>query len=396
MFSHRRTALVALLVSVLLTAPLAIGQQVFGSIFGTVTDSTGAAIPGAKVTITDQNKGTKSEVTTDASGNYTRGQLIPDTYKVEVEVKGFQKVISNGIEVRVDEAARYDAAMKVGDVATEVEVTAAAPLLQSDRADVAQVLTAKTVEDLPNLGRNAQSYELLNPGTAKMGWQHASDENPQNSIQLIANGLLFDQIGYELDGTTNQDPILGIIIINPNFDSLAEVKQASQNFDAEFSYVGAGLISYSTKSGTNEFHGSAFEYLQLNTPGFTTQAENPFVGIAPPLYRQNQFGGSIGGPVIKNKLFFFGDAQINRQSQGGAIVTSVPDALNRTGNFSDWLVSNPNYVIYDPNTGNPTTGVGRLPFANNTIPTNRLSPQALAIMNYFPLPNPSRFPTNRT
>ena len=121
MFSHRRTALAALFVSVLLAAPLAIGQQVFGRIFGTVTDSTGAAIPGAKVTITDQNKGTKSEVTTDASGNYTRGQLIPDTYKVEVEVKGFQKVVSNGIEVRVDESARYDAALKVGDVATKLK-----------------------------------------------------------------------------------------------------------------------------------------------------------------------------------------------------------------------------------------------------------------------------------
>jgi hypothetical protein len=387
MLSLRRVAFFALIASVLLTTPLAVGQQVFGSIFGTVTDTTGAAIAGARVVITDQNKGTKSEVTTDASGNYTKGQLIPDTYKVEVEVKGFQRVISNGIEVRVDESARYDAALKVGDVSTEVEVTATAPLLQSDRADVAQTLTTKEVNELPNLGRNAQSYELLNPGTAKIGWQHASDENPQGSIQLIANGLLFDQIGYELDGTTNQDPILGIIIINPTFDSIGELKQANQNFDAEFSYVGAGLISYSTKSGTNEFHGDAFEYLQLNTPGFTSFAANPFTGLPAALYRQNQFGGAIGGPILKNKLFFFGDAQINRESQGASVVTSVPDALNRTGNFSDWLAANPAAVIYDPTTGNPTTGLGRTPFANNTIPTNRLSPQALAILQNFPAPN---------
>ena len=386
MFSLQRLALVSLVVFILLTAPLAIGQQVFGSIFGTVTDSTGAAIAGAKVTITDTNKGTKSEVTTDASGNYTKGQLIPDTYKVEVEVKGFQKVVSNGLEVRVDESARYDAALKVGDVATEVEVTAVAPLLQSDRADVAQTLTTKEVNDLPNLGRNAQSYELLNPGTAKIGWQHASDENPQGSVQLIANGLLFDQIGYELDGTTNQDPILGIIIINPTFDSIAELKQANQNFDAEFSYVGAGLISYSTKSGTNSFHGDAFEYLQINTPGFTTFAASPFAGGLPAaLYRQNQFGGSIGGPILKNKLFFFGDAQINREAQGASVLTSVPDALNRTGNFSDWLPIGA--IIYDPATGNAATGLGRTAFPNNTIPMNRLSSQALAIMQNFPLPN---------
>jgi Carboxypeptidase regulatory-like domain/TonB dependent receptor len=394
MFSLYRVALVALFVSILLT-PLAIGQQVFGSIFGTVTDSTGAAIGGAKVTITDQQKGTKSEVTTDSSGNYTRGQLIPDTYKVEVEVKGFQRVISNGIEVRVDEAARYDAALKVGDVSTQVEVTAAAPLLQSDRADVAQTLSTKEVNELPNLGRNAQAYELLNPGTAKIGWQHASDENPQGSVQLVSNGQLFDSIGYELDGTTNQDPILGIIIINPTFDSIAELKQANQNFDAEFSYVGAGMISYSTKSGTNEFHGDAFEYLQLNTPGFDTFAADPFKGPSA-LYRQNQFGGAIGGPILKNKLFFFGDAQINRAAQGASVLTSVPDALNRKGDFSDWLAygksSGSNLQIYDPSTGDPLTGVGRTPFANNVIPTNRLSPQALAILNYFPLPNSQLVP----
>src|SRR5580700_10270597 len=205
MLSHgRRMLLIGLVLGLVLSASIIYAQQVFGSIFGTVTDPGGAVVASAKVTITDLNKGTKFETTTDNAGNYNKGQLVPDTYTVTIEAPGFSRVVSSRVEVRVDEAARFDASLKVGDVATEVEVTAAAPLLQSDRADVAQVLTAKTVEDLPNLGRNAQSYELLNPGTAKIGWQHASDENPQNSIQLIANGLLFDQIGYELDGTTNQ------------------------------------------------------------------------------------------------------------------------------------------------------------------------------------------------
>ena len=127
-------------------------------------------------------------------------------------------------------------------------MTAAAPLLQTDRADVAQTFSAAQINDLPSIGRNAQSMELLQPGTAKIGWQHASDENPQGSVQMVADGQLFDSMGYELDGTTNQDPILGIIVINPTFDSLAEVKQANQNFDAEFSYA-ANMASYSTKSG---------------------------------------------------------------------------------------------------------------------------------------------------
>lgn len=362
-------------------------QQVFGSIYGTVTDASGAAVANAKVTITDNSKGTKFEVTTDANGNYNKGQLIPDPYKVEIEAAGFQRVVSNDVLVQVDAAARFDVALKVGEVTTEVEVVAAAPLLQSDRADIQQTFSQKEIEDLPNIGRNVQSMELLQPGTAKLGWQHASDENPQNSIQMVVDGQLFSQMGYELDGTTNQDPILGIIVINPNIESLAEVKQSLQNFDAEFSYVGGGIASYSTRSGTNDFHGSAFEYNQINTPGFVTVARNPFSDLPSALYRQNQFGGSIGGPIIKNKLFFFGDAELNRQFQGGSIVTSVPDALSRSGNFSQWLAYNSNYQIYNPASGDPNTGLGRTPFANNTIPASMISPQAQAIMAYFPNPN---------
>ena len=278
MSSHgRRMLLIGLALGLVSTASITYGQQIFGSIFGTVTDPGGAVVASAKVTITDLNKGTKFETATDNAGNYNKGQLVPDNYTVTIEAPGFTRVVSSRLEVRVDEAARFDASMKVGDVATEVEVTAAAPLLQSDRADVAQTFTGAEINELPNIGRNLQSMELLQPGTAKLGWQHASDENPQGSVQMIISGQLFSSMGYELDGTTNQDPILGIIVINPTFDSVSEAHQALQNFDAEFSYVGGGTTSYSTKSGTNAFHGDAFEYLQLNTPGFTTFARNPFL-----------------------------------------------------------------------------------------------------------------------
>jgi len=361
-------------------------QQVFGSIVGTVTDPSGAAVNGAKVTITDTQKGTTSDVSTNESGYYTKGQLIPGQYQVTIEASGFQKTVSNPITVQVDAVARFDVAMQVGNVSQEVEVTAAAPLLQSDRADVAQTFDAHQIEELPSVGRNLQALELLNPGTVPFGWGHASDENPQGSVQMVVNGQVFSAMGYELDGTTNQDPILGIIVINPTFDSVAEVKQANQDFDAEFSYTGGGIASYSTKSGTNDFHGDVFEFLQVNTPGFTDFARNPFTN-GNPVYRQNQFGGSIGGRVIKDKLFFFADTQLNRQALGGSLNTSVPTAQDRTGNLSDWLAASPNYQIFDPNTGNQTTGVGRTPFPNNVIPTARLSPQALAILAYFPLPN---------
>jgi hypothetical protein len=394
MVSFRKALQTAFTVSALCVASFvpANAQQVFGSIIGTVTDPSGGAVANAKVTITDTNKGTSSTVMTDAQGAYTKGQLIPDTYKITIEAPGFQKVASNAVDVHVDESVKFDAALKVGDVSSTVEVTAAAPLLQADRADVSQTFSAQQINDLPNLGRNAQSMELLQPGTAKLGWQHASDENPQGSVQMIADGQLFDSMGYELDGTTNQDPILGIIVINPTFDSLSEIKQANQNFDAEFDYA-VNMTSYSTKSGSNTFHADAFEYLQLNTPGFTTFSANPINNLPAATYRQNQYGGSLGGAIVKDKLFFFADTQLNREAEGGGITdpsngsayASVPTAANRLGNLSDYVAAG--YAIYDPSTGNPTTGLGRQLFTGGIIPASRISPQSAAILNNFPSPN---------
>jgi hypothetical protein len=399
------------LLALTLNPQVVFGQQVYGSIYGTVTDPTGAGVPGAKVTITDQEKGTKYEVTTDSVGNYTKDRLIPGLYTVQVEGTGFRTAVSRDIRVSVDQAARLDVALQVGNVSEQVEVTAAAPLLQSDRADVATTLTSTQIIELPNQNRNFQSYELLLPGTNRLGWQHASSENPQGSVQIQVNGQHFAGTGFQLDGTDNQDPILGIIVINPNLDAVTEAKISSQNYDAEFAYAGSGLMNVSTKSGTNQFHGSAFEYLQNNSPGFGTFARNPFndaeLNGVPPL-KWNQFGGSIGGPIVKNKLFFFGDAQLTRRRTGSSVKTSVPTALARQGNFSEYLRAqegaplvmdtNGNQVrlqqnmIFDPATGDSATGVGRRAFPNNTIPTSRLSPQALALLQYFPMPNASGDP----
>ena len=318
----------------------AFGQQVYGSIYGTVTDQSGAGVPNAKVTITDQEKGSKSEVTTNEVGNYTKDRLIPGLYTVEVEGTGFRKVVSRDVRVNVDNAARIDIALEVGNVSEQVEVTAAAPLLQSDRADVSTTLSSKQIIELPSYNRNFQAYELLLPGTQRVGWQHASSENPQGSVQVQVNGQHFAGTGFQLDGTDNQDPILGIIVINPNLDSVTESKISSQNYDAEFSYAGSGLMNVSTRSGTNDIHGSAFEYLQNNSPGFSTFARNPFNSAedtsVPPV-KWNQFGGSVGGAIIKNKLFYFGDAQLTRRRTGSSVKTSVPTINARNGDFSDYL-----------------------------------------------------------
>src|SRR5947208_46212 len=201
-----------------------------------------------------------------------------------------------------------------------VEVTSEAPPWKTDRADVSITFDQKAVSELPLLNRNFTSLELASPGTQKLvGWGHAATENPQGSQQIFVNGQHFSGTAYELDGTDNQDPILGIIVINPNLDAITEAKVALQNYDAEFGKAVAGIVTVQTKSGSNDFHGTGFYFRRTDA----TQARDPFTQFAKdpithrflPSQRWQQLGGTVGGPVIKNKLFFFGDYQGTRQSR---------------------------------------------------------------------------------
>ena len=379
---------VLIAVLLLLTAPGANAQQVFGSIYGTVTDKTGGGVPGARVVISDQDKGTSFATVTNQDGNYARDRLIPGSYTVEVEGKGFRKAISKDVRVNVDQGSRLDVTLEIGEVTQSIEVSAAAPLLQSDRADVATTFTSKQLEDLPSFERNAQSFLLMTPGAVKLnGWDHAASENPQGSKQILVNGQHFSGTGYQLDGTENQDPILGIIVINPNIDSLGESKIASQNYDAEFGYAGAGIMNTATKSGTNQIHGSAFEFLRTNSSGFTDFGRDPFTEPnGPAAVHWNQFGGSIGGPLVRNKVFWFADTQLTRQRNGGSVLTNVPTLKARDGDLSEYVDGTRN-IVYDPLTGNTATGQGRTAFPGNIIPKDRLSAQALAILKFVPAPN---------
>ncbi len=390
--------------------PTALGQVVYGSIFGTVTDATGGSVPNAKVTITNTSTNTKTEVTTNENGNYSRGQLLAGAYRVEVEAAGFRKAVVSNTNVSVDTSSRVDLKMEVGDVTQSVEVTAEAALLQSDRAEVNTIFTSKQLMELPSFDRNFQAFQLLVPGSQRLGWQHASSENPQGSVQIQVNGQHFSGTDFQLDGTSNQDPILGIIVINPTLDSVVETKFASQNYDAEFGLAAAGNVVITTKSGTNNLHGSLFEFLRNNSPGFQSFARNPFNGAedkgTPPV-KWNQFGGSLGGAIKKDKLFFFGDAQITRRRTGSSVLTSVPTEKARNGDFSEYLepiagaalvpttegnmVPLQRNMIFDPLTGDPDTGVGRQAFQSggvlNRIPASRLSTQALNLIKLIPGPN---------
>jgi len=289
------------------------GQAVYGSIIGTVTDPQGNAVAGAKVTVTSVTKNTTEETTTNESGNFSVIHLIPDTYKVKIEAPGFKANDIASVLVQVDTTARVDAQLQVGAVTQTVEVTGEVPQLKTDRADVSLDFSSDYVEKLPLVNRNFQSLLLSAPGTQQIGWSHAATENPQGSQQTFVQGQHFSGTGYELDGTDNQDPILGIIVINPNLDSVEEAKITLMNYDAEFGKSIAGLMVASTKSGTNDIHGSAFWFRNSDA----TQARNPFdASRTLPSSKWNQFGGSVGGAVIKNKLFYFADYQGTRQANG--------------------------------------------------------------------------------
>ena len=399
----RRTRWVAVATLCLcgLWVPVAVGQAVYGSILGTVTDPSGAAVSGAKVTVTSINKGTVEQTTTNADGNYSVGHLIPDVYNVKAEAAGFKSFEAKNITVNVDTATRVDGKFQVGGASETVEVTSETPQLKTDRADVSTTFDEKQVEDLPIYNRNFTTFQLLSPGTQRLnGWNHAASENPQGSQQILTNGQHFAGTGFELDGTDNQDPILGIIVINPNLDSINEVKITAQDYDAEFGKAIGAVVTSQTKSGSNEFHGSIFDYQRSNS----NQAKDPFTQasasviaanpdsgkVLVPSGNWNQFGASLGGPIIKNKLFFFGDYQATRSHIGGSAVERIPTAAERTGDLSDWF--NAGVRIFDPCTSTltgftPACDVplaNRAEFAGGIIPANRLSPQAQKLLALFP------------
>ncbi len=379
----------------ILWVPGALGQAVYGSILGTVIDPSGAAVSGAKITVTSQAKNVSTVATSNESGNYAVTHLIPDTYTVRIEGTGFKSLETKNVQVSADTSTKIDGQFQVGSTSEQVEVTAEAPQLKTDREDVSVEFNSKQLAELPIFNRNFQSLELLTPGTQVIGWSHAATENPQGSKQIYVNGQHFSGTGYELDGTDNQDAILGIIIVNPSLDSVTETKMTTQNYDAEFGKAIAGILTAQTKSGSNEFHGSGYFYdLDPVDP-----AKNPFTGKPSP-NNWKQYGGAVGGPIIKNKLFFFGNYEGTRRTQGSSFLVTVPTNLVRSTcltagssncDLSEYLTAGLSggagqvYNPYEPQGA-------RTAYAGNIIPMSVLQaydPNGVAehILSLLPAPN---------
>src|SRR5271166_1643329 len=413
-FMKRSAWALAAVMSLLCTlyVPSAMGQAVYGSILGTVTDPSGAAVSGAKVTVTSQTKNTSETATTNESGNYDVTHLIPDVYTVRIEGSGFKVLEYKDIQVSADASAHNDAQLSVGVVTETVTVSGDVEQLKTDRSDVSIIFNERYVSELPILNRNFTNFELLSPGTQKLvGWSHAATENPQGGQQIFVNGQHFSGTAFELDGTDNQDPILGIIVVNPNIDAIQESKIALQNYDAEVGKAVAGVVTVQTKSGTNEIHGSGF----YDYRGSDQQARDPFTQSAAagvPNATYKDFGVAAGGPIIKDKLFIFGDYQGIREVSGvtnqltvpTALVTSTCNPSNPSGfcDLSQYLnnvngggqIYNPNSYVVGPGCPNTPkgmmtaalTGSCRAPFVGNLIPNTMISQQAYKILQALPAP----------
>jgi Carboxypeptidase regulatory-like domain/TonB dependent receptor len=364
------------------TVSASAAQAVSGAISGLVSDQSGAVLPSARITVANVNTGVTHTTTTNASGFYVVSNLIPGEYTVAIEVDGFKRFERTGIPLNVDSLVRVDATLTVGGTRETVSVTTAPAILKTDRADVGGVITGKTLNELPVIGRNVSLLVSTLPGALR-GGQAFIGENPGGDSNGFVNGLGGFNNYHQYDGIDNQETIQGVAMINPNIDSLHEMTITTNTYDAEYGQVAGAVFQASTKSGTNTLHGSVFEYYQDDA----FFARNPFTQsqstVAP--WQWNQFGGSAGGPLLVDKLFFFGDWQAVRSKQGSTLLLDLPTEAFKRGDFSAVASQ---YPIFDPLTGD-ANGFGRTQFPGNIIPANRLNPSTMALVQQLPNPNRS-------
>ena len=304
---------------------------VTGGIEGNVTDSSGAAVAGATVEATDVPDAVTRDTVTNSDGAYRFPSLIPGTYSVTIKKEGFATFTREATRIDAGIMYRVDAKLPVGTATSKVEVTGEAPLLQTDSAEVNETLHSSEISSLPTFGNNVTRLSLLAPGVSMPGGQlDLHPENAGSDFNLNINGAAPNANGHLLDGVENTEAIQGLSIIVSPQDAVQEVKLATSNYDAEYGKVAGGLWQITTKSGTNAFHGSLFE--NYRTSGFNA-ADHFSEPNGVPGNRWNQFGGSIGGPAIKDKLFFFADYQGMRNNLHASGNETVPIDAFQNGRF---------------------------------------------------------------
>ena len=369
------------------------GQVLYGSVVGLVTDPSGSAIPNTSITVTNKGTGQTVKGATDEAGRYAIQDLQPGTYDLKAEARGFRGHTRTGLTVTANTVTRADLQMEVGSVTEEITVEAAVAQLQTDKADTHSTINSQAISQMPLPGyRNYQTLENLVPGATPTMFQNSVTDTPGRALQTHINGTNAQNNVTRIDGAASINVWLPhhVGYVMPE-EMVSEVNITTTAPDAEQGMAGGAAITLVTKSGTNSFHGSAFEFhdnQHLKARNFFQAA-----GVDKPLSIYNNYGGTLGGPIRRNKLFWFFSYDATRQRQGAVGTYSVPTADIRTGNFNAYLPATAGgsctancAIIYDPTTGNPD-GTGRRPFAGNLIPGNMISPISQKIQDYLPLPN---------
>ncbi len=378
----RAAARLALVAAALLTALAgsAFAQAVRGTLLGNVTDSSGAPMPGVTVVATETQTNIARNVVTNQSGYYVFANLKDGLYRIDAELAGFKHVVRDKVPVNVNSTVRVDLVLEVGALTETVNVTQEAPLLQTDRADTGRTIEGRLVQDMPlGQGRSFQGMWATVPGTVTLSRPHSQFFNPQDSQETKFNGQSRLSNNVQIDGLDDNHKTGLLTVLIPDAESIDAVNVTTSNFDAEFGRAGGSVTTVVMKSGTNQFRGSAFAF--ANTEA--TQARNSFASAnsVKPATKYQQFGATLGGPIITNQLFFFVDYQHTVDNLGQLRRVVIPPAEWRNGDFSSAKTT-----IYDPATGNPD-GTGRTPFPGNVIPDDRISPVAKAILARMPSPN---------
>lgn len=365
------------------------------TITGTVTDSSGAAVADATVQVTDEGTNTTVSLKTDAAGAYAARNLTPASYTIEVEKSGFGKHLNRGFVVQVSQIARLDVTLGLGSLSQTVEVTGEVPILQTETSSVGQVIGSRAVSQLPLNGRNIAQLAILAPGVTGLSYAPTGtvnsgarpDELRPGGTTLEANGARDTANKLLLDGVDNTEMISQTFIVRPSVEGIQEFSLLTSNAGAEYDRGGGAILVTSTKSGTNELHGTLYEYLRnsdVDAKNFFDRRNAPI-----PPYKLNDFGASIGGPVIRNRTFFFVNYEGYYERLASTVVTTVPTQAQKSGNFAGLA------TIYDPTTTKQNGSTyTRTAFPNNIIPASAFDPIAARIVSLYPAPQTSALINN--
>lgn len=383
------------------SAGLCLAQQFRGSISGLIQDQNGGVIPAAHVSATEEGTGSRYDTVSTGDGRYTIPQLLPGTYTLEAVAPGFTKLVRHNIDISADQHLNVDLTLQIGASTQTVQVTSAPPLLENENASQGLTINTREIEQMPLNGRTPLMFTQLAPGVALA--TNITQTTPFDNGQMAdwaMGGARTYQNELLLDGNDNTQPETGQAEYSPPQDAVQQVVVQTTNMDGAYGHTGGGTVNIITRGGTNQFHGSAYEFNEVSALAANDWL-NDATGKPKPVTRQNQYGFTLGGPVVipklyngKDKLFWFFGFEGIQDSLPESYNLTVPTAAERAGDFSGLLALGSQYQIYNPYSAvqkNSTT-IQRAPFAGNVIPTSLLSPIGQKIIGYYPLPNEPGLP----